>query len=138
MNEFRHSKTLMANFQRVTKRHFHSRAEVGATIQPVVMTACQSCGRCRVAWQQLEKSREALGVKSEIGWKLPKNRPQLVPQLENSRCKEISQRSLAVIQLLHMRDEPRTLHCKHKIAGRGRSPRRKAFWSLQRIKCPVD
>ncbi len=89
MNEFRHAKTLMANLQRVTKRHFNSRAEVGAIIQPVVMTTRQSRGRFRVSRQQLEKSREALGVKSEIGWKLPKNRPQLVPQLENSGCKEI-------------------------------------------------
>src|SRR5712671_1993178 len=49
MNEFRHAKTLMANFQRVTKGHFHSRTEVGAIIQPVVTTACQSRGGFRVA-----------------------------------------------------------------------------------------
>src|SRR5882762_11751747 len=130
MRVFGHPKTLMPNFKRVPQWDFRSRTEFGAIIQPMIMAACQPRGRFCVARQQLEKSREALGVKSEIGWKLPKNRPQLVPQLENSRCKEISQRSLAVIQLLHVRNEARTFYREHKILRRGSSPRRKAFRPL--------
>src|SRR6185312_309355 len=91
-----------------------------------------------IAGQQCEEAREPLAVKSGRGRQLPEDRTKLLAEVGNARREEVGQRLLAVAQLQHVRDEPRTFDAENEAVRRLVAPPRVVLGALQRVERTVD
>src|SRR4051812_27472456 len=92
----------------------------------------------RMAWEQLEEVREPLLVPSEVGRKLPEDRPQFFPKREDARGQEVCERRLDIPQFFHVCDETRSLDAEYESGRRFRVPALITRRSLERVKRPID
>src|SRR5690606_19065580 len=107
-------KALVPNLDRVSQGPIRVDGQTHSTLHSLVALASQTqCAR-RVLRQPLEECAHALGIESELRWKLPQNGPELVPQMEDARGEEVGQRRLHVTQPLHVSDESRAFDGKQK------------------------
>src|SRR5688572_25287171 len=112
----------MANLERMTDAAAPIGPEPRARLD-LVIVACGQPRRCgRVFWKQAQKRLETIGVEAELRRKLPQNRSQLVLERQDAGRKEVRDRGVDVLQLLHMCDEAATLDRELEAARRRIAP----------------
>src|SRR6187402_617260 len=131
-------KALMAYLHGVPYRKIFIDTCPVSAVETLIMLARKFCGLPLGARKHIDELSQNLRVKPEVWWELPKDRPQFRAELQNTLREEVCQRRLNIAQLLHVRDEARSLDCELKIIRRLRRPFGKALRLLQRVERTVE
>jgi hypothetical protein len=120
--------------QRLFAPGFHA----GVAVQVRIVLMGEGGGGFGVVGQQCEEMFKALRLEFEVWRELPKDRPELFLEFQNSRSKEIRQWFFDLAQATDVGDEARRLDAENEVVGCFGVPLRIAFRPLQGVERSID